>query len=286
MNELKAIEAYTRELEALRNYDRVKKERDELAERCPKLETRVSELNEELASLKGFNVRFVGEELTLGQAKVEFVRAYNDEIERRANEKVEVLKADLENKMPKLVYNKLIETLGKPPWPKEIAGAIEAKAKEIADGILRNEEKWPSWFKKFYLEEVRAGVSAGLNEEFERKVEMEATTRAEQKLRQLTTVEWPNWYNANIKPKLSDLEAKIKENAILILRGPWRNIKCDRCGTELGEIELTEQGMSDLLSRGHVEIECENFDCREWDRIRGHKIRISLQDLIAAYIRG
>lgn len=284
MDELKTIEAYTRELEALRNYDRIKKERDELAERCSKLETRVSELKGELASLKGFNVRFVGKELTLGQAKVEFVRAYNDEIERRANQKFGMLKADLEARMPGLIYDKLIETLGKPPWPKEIAGAIEARAREIAGGILADRESWPKWFDEYFLKEVRAGVGAGLNSEFERRVEKTSGERAEVKLRELAQVEWPRWYEVNVKPKLSILEAKIKQNAIGMLRGPWRGITCDKCGTEHGEIELPEQGISTLLSQGHIELECVNPDCREWDRIRRHKIRIFLYDLIAAHI--
>jgi len=295
MDELKTVEAFTRELEALQNYDRIKKERDELAERCSKLESRISELDKmvkdligELASLKGFNVRFVGKELTLEQAKVEFVRAYNDEIERRANVKFEVLEADLENKMPKLVYNKLIEIVEKPPWPKEIACAIESKAGQMASENLSNKERWPNWFKELYLREVNAGVSAGINAEFERRVEGEATTRAEKKLRELATVEWPNWYSANVKPKLSDLKAKIKVNAIRALEGPWRGIKCDRCGVEQGAFKLTEDGISDMLTMGYIEPECINPHCEDlpaFRRRRKHRIRILIHDLIAAHIR-
>ncbi|MCK4405627.1 MAG: hypothetical protein KAV43_03880 [Hadesarchaea archaeon] len=281
MDELKTVEAFTRELEALRNYDWVKKERDELAERCSKLETRVSELKGELASLKGFKIGFVGKDLTLKQVRDEFLKAQELEIERRANEKFEVLKADLENKMPKLVYNKLIEIVEKPPWPKEIAGAIESKAGQMASEILINKERWPGWFRELYLKEVKAGVSAGLDAEFERRVEGGATERAEKKLMQLTRVEWPKY----VKPKLSDLEAKIRENVIRMLRGPWSGIKCDRCGTEQEEIELTEQNISDLLSTGYVEKECDNLDCRDW-RIWKHRIRIFLRDLIAAHIKG
>lgn len=292
MDELKTVEAFTKELESLRNYDQVKKERDKLAERCSKLETRISELDKrvrdligELASLKGFNVRFVGKELTLEQAKVEFVRAYNDEIERRANEKFEVLKADFGNKMPKLVYNKLIEIVEKPPWPKEIAGTIESEAGQMASEILINKERWPSWFRELYLKEVKAGVSAGLNSEFERRVEKGAAERAEVKLKQLTTVEWPNWLAKNVEPKLSELGAKIRENAFELLRGPWRSIRCDRCGTEQEELILTEQGIGDLLSLDYIEKECTNPNCKDL-KIRKHRIRIFLRDLIAAHIWG
>jgi hypothetical protein len=283
MDELKTIEVYTRELEALRDYDRIKKERDELAERCSKLETGISELNGELASLKGFKIEFVGKELTLEQAKVEFVRAYNDEIERRANEKFEVLKADLENKMPKLVYNKLIEIVKKPPWPKEIAGAIESKAGQMANEILRNKERWPDWFKEFYVNEVRAGVNAGLDAEFEQRVEEKATERAEKRLEELVNVEWPRWLKTHVKPKISELESKMRKDMIGVLKGPWCGVRCNECGTEIGEIELTENNIADLLCNLPVEFECANPNCRGLLG-RKRKIRISLYDLIAAHV--
>lgn len=242
-------------------------------------------VSKELNALKEFEFKSTGgRNLTLEQAREEFLKGKEIEIERRASEKFEVLRADLDAKMPGLVHDKLVETLGKRPWPKEIASAVEAKAREIADGVLQDKERWPSWFEKYYLDEVRVGVSAGLDAEFERRVEDGATERAEVKLKQLMTIEWPRWLETNVKPKLSDLEAKIKENAIGMLRVPWR-IRCDRCGTEQ-DIELTERGISDLLSGGHVEKECVNPDCKEWDRIRRHRIRIFLHDLIAAYVRG
>ena len=323
---LEAVERYIHELEALKYYPEVKRERDKLAEENAELKERVAGLEEEvnklraelsceaeerkiakdalgaktslaekleveldrvsneLKKLKDFQLKSIGgRNLTLEQARDEFLKAQEFEIERRANEKYSALGADLEARMPKLVYDKLIEIVEKPPWPNEIASAIETRAKEIADEILRDKERWPSWFNELYLEEVRVGVSAGLDAEFERRVEDGATERAEVKLRQLTTIEWPNWLETNVKPKLSDLEAKVKENAIGMLRGPWL-IKCDRCGTKQKEIELTERGISDLLSIGHVEKECVNPDCKDW-RIWRHRIRISLYGLIAAYIR-
>jgi hypothetical protein len=251
-----------------------------------KLDAELGKVSKELGALKEFEFKSTsGRNLTLEQARIEFLKSQESEIKQIVDEKYGALKTNFEARMPELVYEKLIQTIGKPPWPKEIAGAVEANAKEIADGILRDKERWPGWFKEHYLKEVRAGVSAGLDAEFARAVENGASERAEVKLKQLTTVEWPRWLETNVKPKLSDLEAKIKENVIGLLRSPWR-IRCDRCGTEQEEIELTEHGISALLSTGYVEKECTNTDCREWDRIRRHEIRISLQDLIAAYIRG
>ncbi len=306
-----SVEKYIRDLEALKQYPEVKRERGALAEEnavlkdkvaglekevvdvkvefareserrkaagdglevkaslAEKLEAELGGVSEELKALKDFEIKSTGgRNLTLEQAREEFLKAQESEIERRANEKFEVLKADLETKMPGLVHDKLVETLGKQPWPKEIAGAIESKAGQMASEILRDKERWPSWFKEFYLKEVKAGISTGLNIEFERGVEKGATERA---------------------GKLSDLEAKIKVNAIRALEGPWRGIKCDRCGVERGAFKLTEDGISDMLTMEYIELECINPHCEDLPAFRGrrrHKIRISIRDLIAAYIRG
>jgi len=254
-----------------------------------KLDAELGKVSSELGKFEEFKLKSAdGRSLTIEEARDEFIRARESEIEGRANQKFGMLKADLEAKMPKLIYDKLIETVSKPPWPSEIASAIEAKAGEIADGILRDKESWPGWFKEHYQKEVRAGISAGLDAEFARAVENGATERAEVKLKQLATVEWPRWLETNVKPKLSELEAKIKQNVIGVLRGPWRNIRCDKCGTEQVEIELTEQGIGDVLSGKCVELECTNPHCEDsppFRRRRRHWIRISILDLIAAHIR-
>lgn len=267
------IEAYLHELEALKCYPEVKEKLRKKASAAQKLGVELGKVSNELKALKEFEIKSIdGRNLTLEQARDEFLKDKETEIERKASEKFEVLRADLDAKMPGLVHDKLVETLGKPPWPKEIASTIQEKAKEIADEILKDKKKWPNWFNEFYLEEV----SARLNAEFNQRVENGATERAEAKLAHLARVEWPNWYNANIKPK-------IEENVIRMLRDrPW-NIGCDKCGT-WQEIKLTEQNISDLLSIGigYIEKKCTNPNCKEWDGVRIHGIRIFLCDLIAS----
>lgn len=254
------------------------------ASEAEELKTELGKVSGELKALKEFKLRSAGgRELTLEQAIAEFLKAQESEIERRANEKYEVLRADLEAKMPRLIFERLIETVKEPPWPKEIASVIETKAREVADWILQDKVRWPDWFKEHYAKEVAEGVKEGIDSEFERRVEEKATERAGEKLKQLTDIEWPRWYGANIKPKLSDLEAKIKDNAIGMLRRPWQ-IKCDKCGTER-KFEPTEQDIADLLYRNVVFVPCDNPDCKDW-RIRGHRITIHIHDLIAAYLEG
>jgi len=304
------VEKYIGDLEALKHYPEVKRQRDALAEEnallkdkvaglekevvdvkaelareserrkaaedglkvkaslAEKLRSELDKVSEELKVLKDFQLKSTGgRNLIMEQARGEFLKAQESEIERRVNEKYEGLRASQEAKMPKLVYEKLIETVKEPPWPNEIASAIETRAKEIADEILRDKERWPSWFNELYLEEVRVGVSAGLDAEFERRVEDGATERA---------------------GKLSDLGAKIKVNAIRALEGPWQGIKCDRCGADQGAFKLTEDGISSMLTRGYIEPECINPHCEDlpaFRRRRKHRIRISILDLIAAHIR-
>jgi hypothetical protein len=69
---------------------------------------------------------------------------------------------------------------------------------------------------------------AGLNQEFNTKVETAALARAQQKLRELTNTEWPAWYQVNVEPRIAELESKINANARQLLKGPWV-FTCDRC---------------------------------------------------------
>jgi len=265
------IEAYLHELEALKCYPEVKEKLRKKASAAQKLGVELGKVSNELKALKEFEIKSIdGRNLTLEQARDEFLKDKETEIERKASEKFEVLRADLDAKMPGLVHDKFVETLGKRSWPKEIASTIQEKAKEIADEILKDKKKWPNWFNEFYLEEV----SARLNAEFNQRVENGATERAEAKLAHLTRVEWPKWYEANIKPK-------IEENVIRMLGDhPW-SIGCDMCGTRQG-IQLTEQNISDLLTLGigYIEKECTNPNCT--GLIRRHRIRTFLRDLILA----
>jgi len=65
-----------------------------------------------------------------------------------------------------------------------------------------------------------------------------------------------------------------------LLRGPW-TITCDKCGTRF-QLQLTVEGVENLVRYGEIVAECVNPNCIDW--FWRHKIRITLRDLISAYI--
>jgi len=79
------------------------------------------------------------------------------------------------------------------------------------------------------------------------------------------------FYAANIQPKISQLEASARLNALNLLKGPW-TITCAKCGLSF-QMEVTTEGLGNLLSSKHMQVECQNPTWR-------HKISISLKDLI------
>ncbi len=188
--------------------------------------------------------------------------------------------------MPQLVYQRLREILGQSLWPEEIAKLIDAEAKKKADVILRNQDKWPPWFKKLYEEEVKKGVSAGLNQEFNARVETAAMARAQQNLKELISTEWPMWYRTNVAPKVLELESKITANALQLLKGPWV-FTCNQCGTK-AEDELAAGEIEQLLKTGQIKVDCANPDCedRSLFSTRRHAFQVSLYNLIDARIAG
>jgi hypothetical protein len=254
------------------------------AEEKLKFETRGTEelkktmenLKKEIDSLRIYKLRFAnGKELTLEQAKTEFIKIQEEEIKKRTNESFLKLKSEYEVKLPKLIHGKLIELLSKKPWPDYIEGVIGAEAKKISDEILYHPGKWPDGFKKFYINEVNEKVKNVIDSEFNARVERETSKRVVEKLAVLKREEWPRWYSENIEPRITNLESNIKENALKQLVGPWR-ISCEKCCT-VQEVSLADH-VGDLLSLGYTEVECSNPGCKDW--WFRHKIKLSLHNFV------
>ena len=278
------IERYLQELEAIKNYRQVKQEKEELSHKIEELKVSLDNALEEVSSLKSSKANLDGAEMTLEQARLDFIRAQDAEIEKRAANTFEKLKADYESKMPQLVYQRLRDILKQPWLPEEIAKLIDTEAKKKADAVLRDPDNWPPWFKKLYEEEVKKGVSAGLNQEFNARVETAAITRAQQKLNELTSTEWPAWYQTSVEPKLLELETKVNVGALQLLKGPWV-FTCDQCGTS-SNAELTAGEIEQLLRTGQIKVACANPDCEDHSLFstRRHTSQVSLHDLIEVRI--
>ena len=281
---IETAERYIQELEAIKNYPQVKRDKEKLSQKVEELKVSLDNTLKEVSSLKGSKANLDGAQMTLEEARLDFIRAQDAEVEKRAADRFEKLKADYESKMPQLVYQRLRDILKQPGLPKEIAKPIDTEAKKKADAILRDPDNWPPWFRELYEEEVEKKVSAGLNQEFNARVETAAITRARQRLKELTATEWPTWYRTNVEPQIAALESKIDVGALQLLTGPWM-FTCDRCGTKFNG-ELNASGIEELLREGLVRVECSNTACQDsgWFSRRRHTFTVSLHKLIESHI--
>lgn len=187
---------------------------------------------------------------TLEEAAHEFLRAREAEISARAEMEFNGLKRDFEDKAPKLVYQKLLALLEKPPWPAEIAQLIEGKAEEKAQNRL--------------------------DDEFQRRVNKEALGR----LQQLKLTEWRPFVEEEASHLVSSLRALVVE-----LQGTWQLI-CDRCQTRVS-VDIGPRQVAAMLKGQRVAEcpRCTDFSLPPAPPISPHKIEGStLEDLLQAYL--
>lgn len=313
-DELKVMEAYLKELEALRYYPQVKEERDfltveatQLKEKVAQLEAqlrteiatkidltyqlskretetkelagRLDEAQKELSLLREFKVKFAdGGELILEEMKAELLHVEEDEIQRRAKERLTALEKDIQKRMPTLVHQKLMQVLKRPDWPPEIAKVIDSRAGQIADGILGDRDEWPDWFKSYCLGEVNALVNQHLTAEFERKVQAEA----EKRLHLMKAEQWEEFAACKARALATSLKGLLKE-----LQGTWW-FTCDRCGRRLA-VDLRPSDVGLLLRGETIEIACTTcLDPAPFPFILSsvqHKIvALSLEELLELYM--
>lgn len=313
-DEFQKIEAYLRDLEALKYYRQVKDERDSLAveatqskDRVAQLEAqlatevaakndlsslltktgdeakelagRLGEAEKELSSLREFKVKFsAGGELTLEEMRDQFLRAREEEIEKRVKEGLAALEEDMRSRMPTLVHENLIQILSSLEWPPEIAEAVDSRAGQIADDTLGNKDGWPDWFKKYYLEEVNALVSQQLTAEFEKRVRAETEKRVEL----MKAREWQGYVASKVRTLAASLKGLLNE-----LQGRW-GFPCDRCGCQVA-IVITASHISVLLRGGTIDIACAT--CLDpapfpfiFSTIQHKIVTLNLEGLLASYI--
>lgn len=271
-DELKAMQAYLKELDALRRYDEVKTlsqevselkaklseirgERDRLKsevldskktkEEVRQLKEALEQAQEELSMLKEAKAILEKGTATLEEAAREFIKAKEAEISAR-------VEREFESKAPKLVHQRLLATLKKPEWPAEIAQVIEEKAEEKA--------------------------KSRLDDEFQHRVDGEALGR----LQQLKLTEWWPFVEEEASHLVSSLRAVVLE-----LQGAWQFI-CDRCGTRVS-VDIGPRQIASLLKGERVAEcpQCRDFNLPPAPPIAPHKIEGSaLEGLLEAYLAG
>ena len=279
--EFESMERYTKELEALKNYAQIKKERDSLAEetaglkdkvvqlqaqlesevsvkkrlslqlsnseaKVRELSMRLDEARKELSSLQDFKVKLPeGAVLNLDEMKTRFLEAEEDEIEKKAKARLADLEKGLRSQIPALVHKRLIEVLKLPTWPPEIEKVINSRARQIADESLQDREKWPDWFKEHYLDEVEELVRKQLDSEFVSRVRVEA----EKRLDAMKAGEWKEYTADKARQLAVDLKGLVRE-----LQGTWW-FSCDRCNRRLA-LEINPPEIGVLLRGGVVDVVC------------------------------
>lgn len=311
---LEKIDQYIKELEAVKSYDAVKRERDEALRKISELsgklqkvmdekreaEKRISEMEGELKKLRE-ELKAKDEELQKSRIEINMLR---DRVEKLENLKVtvegktlvEAEKAVMEaeeeeiKKRAKELFNSMKAGWEETEKPREVSSEAVKLLKHIVEGLSK---PGPHLFLK---EVAEAGipekvkeildreVERRINVEFMRRVEEESERKALEKLKHLKEVEWPKWFRANVEPRVRELENKIYSNVFKLLRGPW-TITCDRCGSKR-RVEFTPQGVKELLRNGYIYVECTNPECMDLLFILPvrHKIRVELKNLISYYV--
>jgi len=276
-DELRTMETYLEELDALKKYKEAKRleqevselkvklsevegERDRLKEEmlinketkeeACQLKEALNQTQEELTILKEVKAILKEGDLTLGEAAREFVKAKELEIKSRAEDELKGLKKNFEARAPRLVHEKLLAILKKPGWPAEIAQVIEDKAEEKAQRRL--------------------------NDEFEHRVSEEALDR----LKELKRTEWRPFVEEEASHLVSSLRALVVE-----LQGRWQLI-CDRCQTRVS-VDIGPRQVAAMLKGQRVAEcpRCTDFSLPPAPPIAPHKIEGSaLEDLLQAYL--
>jgi len=276
-DELKAFEAYVKELEALKKYDEVKRLRQEVSElkaslsevqgerdklkqellvnmkakeEACRLREALSRAEEELSMLKEAKIFLKGGDLTLEEAAHEFLKCREAEIKAKVERESEGLRKNFEARVPGLVYRKLLAILKKSDLPAEIAQVIEEKVEEKMQNRL--------------------------DDEFEHRVNEKALGR----LQELKWTEWLPFIEAEVSSLGSSLKTLVAE-----LQGTWQ-LTCDRCQSRVS-VEIGPRQIAALLKGAQVAEcpRCRDFNLPPAPAITLHKIHGSaLEDLLEAYL--
>jgi hypothetical protein len=240
--------------------------------------------------------------INLVEADKRFLKAKEEEIERRAREQLNPIKQEWERvEKPKLVREAAAQAL------RDVVEYIiiiiidgAQTVKKAADGIrslpsqsISSEQQptpsSPALSDQELYTKVRSildnGVRQGLDYEFERRVEAESQNRAAQKVGVLANTEWQSYYDQNILPLANELEQRIVGNVFNFLAGPW-TITCKICGAAHRSRALSPEEVERLISNKSLEFQCYGAYLHSqvnWiDNISGtaHSFRIALIELI------
>jgi hypothetical protein len=252
------VEQARKELERLqifKEHPQVVRERDELRKSVSELKFEISEKDVEIASLKEV-AQIVGEEkITLSQLLERFKKTREEEIQSKAKEQFNIMKKEWEQ--------------GEKKKDVQMEAIAKLKAILFSEHGYRSEANEADLVVTV-LNTVADRINKGINDQFNRRVEIESNRKAEQKVKETLTVEWPNWYKTNVEPRAKELEDKFINNALRALQGPWEII-CTQCGKQTSNRQFTPLETEKLLRDGAVMVQCPSC---------GYRKRLVLRELI------
>lgn len=260
MEALRSIEKYIEELEAIREYKKVKEEKELLSKKLEEKEKEIEELKARINELE--NLKILAEGKTLKEAEEAFLKLMEEEIKKRAEESFNKIKEEWEKKdKQKEVLKGAIEVV------KDILEHLRSKKplkKEIVDAGLDKEIRGM----------INQEVQARIDDEFLRRVREESEKIAHEKLEILMREELPKWYKEVMEPKLIELEQKIRDRFEDLLRTQF-TVVCE-CGTTQ-TFQLMPENIEELMTKRSTVIRCINQNCMR-------EIRIPLRSLIEAIL--
>lgn len=314
-DELDTVETYIRQLVAMREYPQVKTERDGLAAKVMELQEKAHHLTaqltsetsahkktqlelkkmgielhdltprlgvaeQELSALRDFKARLADGEFTLKEMQKKFLNAQAKEIEANTKERVEQADRWMQSQMPGLVEKELSRVLRSHQCTPEVSEIIRSEAASIADGILRVKEKWPDWFKDYFIQQVEQLLDKELNAEFDTRVAEEASKRLEV----TKNIDWAQYSDAKAGQLAASLRMMVNQ-----LQGVWRR-NCDRCQQNLS-VQIGPAEIAQLLADRVVEVTCPScMDQADPPFIFSqvpHKVaNLTFADLLRAYLGG
>ena len=78
------VEKYLQELEAIKNYPQVKRDKEKPSQKVEELKISLDNALKEVSSLKSSRAKLDGVQMTLEEARLDFIQAQNVEVEKRA----------------------------------------------------------------------------------------------------------------------------------------------------------------------------------------------------------
>ena len=261
---VETIDRYMAELEAVKNYPKVRQEKDEALNQVAELEKDLGEARKRISHLEQLPSRFEGK--TYAEAEKAFLQAEENEIHRRADQLFKSAKEKWEKEdRPRETFDAAIFELKGVIQTLSSESSTKYFTKEIIDAGIHN------GITKILETEVKRRMDS----EFLKRVEEESDEKSQIKLENLKSFEWPNFVATRISPIVQGMAERVDANVFVMLRGAW-TFQCDKCG------QSQSRGFSPseiaLLLNSALRIECSNPDCKDF--LGKHYIRTDLIGVI------